>query len=146
ECGTSVGFSIQGDFLRYCDPAWVDTLRVGTVTILSGISVIVFGVIAQGFLTAIQPMLNRVGRGAAGDGVVRLVVVTLGYLILVAGAWLLTTPDPSGLGEDRYGRSRRLIRITLAIGVAYHILTLGISQQSLPPDRAIPFIGLQLVL
>src|SRR5258706_15757786 len=34
ECGTSVGFSLQGDLLRFCDPSWVDTLRRGVNCII----------------------------------------------------------------------------------------------------------------
>src|SRR5688500_20183649 len=36
ECGTAVGYSLQGDLLRFCDPGWVDTLSRRTSLIVRG--------------------------------------------------------------------------------------------------------------
>src|SRR5689334_24506997 len=42
ECGTPVGLSVQGDFLRYSDPTWLKTLWEGADFVLTGVIVIVF--------------------------------------------------------------------------------------------------------
>src|SRR6185369_614177 len=89
ECGTSVGFSIQGDYLRFCDPSWVDTLRLGVVILLSGIGVIVLAVI----VSAVQGATRGRAGGAANP--LGMILSIAGYALMVGGAWLLTTPDPS---------------------------------------------------
>lgn len=58
------------------------------------------------------------------------------------GWWLLTEPDPSGLGEDRYGTARKIIRVGLVCGVANTVLDVGRSVMSLPPFA---FAMLQIV-
>lgn len=46
ECGTSVGRSVHGDYLRYADPAWVRVLATGATLVLVAIilQVLVTGV------------------------------------------------------------------------------------------------------
>ena len=128
ECGTAVGFSAQGDLLRFSDPGWVMTLHRGVVLILAGIAVMILG----GILAAV------VGAMSAGLGQVLSAVVQLGSAVLmVVGSWWLTEPDPSGLGEDRYGTSRQVIRMTLLIGVASQVLTLLATVVPLPSSVAI---------
>src|SRR5687767_9833717 len=115
ECGTAVGFSAQGDLLRFSDPGWVMTLHRGVVLILVGIAVAILGVVVAAAVSAASPGIGRV----------LATVIQLGSAVLmVVGSWMLTEPDPSGLGEDRYGASRKIIRITLLIGVANQLLTL----------------------
>src|SRR4051812_37123358 len=47
ECGTSVGFSAQGDLLRFCDPDWVSLLGRGVKLVLFGIGVFVLAIIVN---------------------------------------------------------------------------------------------------
>ncbi|HEX3357094.1 MAG TPA: hypothetical protein VHS31_09000, partial [Tepidisphaeraceae bacterium] len=94
ECGTAVGFSVQGDLLRFCDPDWVDTLRNGAVCMLSGIGVIVLAVILNAVISA-----GRIAAGGTGAHLNAATFVSLmGAGLLLIGSWLLTSPDPSGLG------------------------------------------------
>ena len=37
ECGTAIGHSTRGDYLRFCDPGWVETLASGMNWIVAGI-------------------------------------------------------------------------------------------------------------
>lgn len=110
ECGTPVGLSLQGDLLRYSDPAWVDGLRRGIVLIISFVVAVILAMV----LSAVTG-----GRSAVPAQGIALV----GWVLYVAGAWLLTAPDPSGIGEDRYGTSRKIIRVALAVGVVNQLLT-----------------------
>ena len=110
ECATPIGLSTSGDLLRFADPEWVDKLARGIRYILWGLVIAVLlrilgGVIAQ--LT--EPLIGE----ALGF---------LGGLLGLYGAWLLTEPDPSGIGEDRYASARRVIRVTLLVGVAANVL------------------------
>jgi hypothetical protein len=87
ECGTSVGFSVQGDFLRFSDPNWVNTLRRGVICMLSGVGVIVLGVILATVIRSAEG-IEWVEPFAAFSGLA-------GYLLYVIGSWLLTTPTPA---------------------------------------------------
>jgi hypothetical protein len=118
ECGLSVGFSAQGDRLCFSDPAWVLAVRRGALFILAGIAVTVLGIA----LTVGVTMLEGEGRDVSG--VVASAVGLGAFVLFFVGGWLLTVPDPSGLGEDRYGTSRKVIRVTLLIGAAGQLVDL----------------------
>ena len=125
ECGTPVDFSTRGDVLHNSDPAWVDGLQSGILCIVWGtVFTIVSMVVA--FILKVQYLGIDLSIAAT--------LVSTGAAILhVYGAWMLTAPDPSGLGEDRYGTSRKLIRITLLIGVLQHLVRLATLSMTLPP-------------
>jgi hypothetical protein len=67
----------------------------------------------------------------------------VGYVMILVGSWLLTMPDPSGLGEDRYGTARKVIRVTLLIGVGEQLLSLAQIVFVVSPDvhAALTFVG-----
>jgi hypothetical protein len=118
ECGTSVGYSLQGDLLRFCDPSWVDLLRRGVTFIITAVVVAIVGVViafAMGVSAGVQGVPTAVVVGS--------VLVILAMILATVGWWLLTSPDPSGLGEDQYGRSRKIIRVAQVVGV----IQLGLS-------------------
>ncbi len=118
ECGTPVGLSVFGDFLRFCDPRWLERLATGVSFILWGILVgIVIGM-AGGLLAVLfHPML---GQG----------VMLCGGLVSLYGTWLLTEPDPSGIGEDKDVNARRVVRVCLILGLAYSVLSMSSRQAS----------------
>jgi hypothetical protein len=118
ECGMPVGISIQGDLLRFSNPRWLETLRRGVNLILAGIAIMV--------LLIIISILLQIARVNAGQVQALGGFLGLGSAaLLIAGGWLLTTPDPSGIGEDRYGTSRKIIRIALIVGLASNLLNLS---------------------
>ena len=122
ECGTPVGFSVRGDLLRYSDPAWVGTLRVGVLCILWAIAVAIGGGIIGGVATAMT-----------GSRAPARLLPLGGTTVSLVGAWLLTTPDPSGIGEDRYGTSRKLIRVTLVVDVVHEFVQVVQQTVTVPP-------------
>lgn len=136
ECGTPVEFSAQGDLLRFSDPAWLGTLHRGVVLLLSGIAVMIIGGIVAALLTAALPGLGQVMNALTG---------LAGYGLMVAGSWLMTEPDPSGLGEDRYGTARKLIRITLLVGVSHYVVELMASGFTFPPAARIVAQGIAVI-
>jgi hypothetical protein len=133
ECGTPVGVSVHGDLLRYSDPQWVMELSHGTAYmfwgILLGIAVgFVGGLVAAALGPWIGPFLNVIGGAVS-----------------LYGAWLLTQPDPSGIGEDKYGTSRRIIRIGLAANVlGYVVQIVGVT--TVPPPEMRVAIGVVAVV
>ncbi|MCC7292132.1 MAG: hypothetical protein IT449_08750 [Phycisphaerales bacterium] len=118
ECGTPVGLSAYGDFLRYCDPRWLERLATGVSFILWGILVgIVIGM-AGGLLAAlVHPVL---GQG----------LMLCGGLVSLYGTWLLTEPDPSGIGEHKDINARRVVRVCLILGLGYNVLSMTARQSS----------------
>lgn len=110
ECGAPIGLSISGDFLRFADPAWVETLATGIRYLFCGMALgVLFGMF--GGLTArfISPGLAQA-------------IGFVGGLLAFFGAWLLTEPDPSGIGEDRYTNTRKIIRLSLLLGLMSGLL------------------------
>lgn len=124
ECGSAVGLSTRGNFLRFADPKWVETIAKGIRIILWGILVSIFGNCIAGGLSQASP-----GMAPAAP-----VLALLASLVGLFGAWLLTEPDPSHVGEDRTARARRITRVALLLGVVAGLL--GILEQVLPNDPA----------
>ncbi len=60
-------------------------------------------------------------------------IMVAAYALSLAGSWMLTESDPSGVGEDQYGRSRKLIRYSLIVGVISTVLQLGERAMAMPP-------------
>lgn len=113
ECGTPIGLSCHGDLLRYADPNWVEKLGRGARLIMWGILVAVLGGVLGGVL------------GAVSDSMAVMYAITLSAsLVGFYGAWLITEPDPSGIGEDRYVTDRRIVRFALLIGLLSQVLSL----------------------
>lgn len=112
ECGAPVGFSVQGDYLQFSSPEWLDTLAKGASLFLLGIIVMIVGAIVVG-----------IGASVAGLGrwPVQIVGMVAAVMLTIAW-WRLTEPDPSGLGEDRYGTARKLIRIGLVASICDQML------------------------
>src|SRR3954447_6999775 len=88
ECGTPIAFSIQGDLIRFSDPNWVQGLRCGAV-----VSVIAMLVSLVG-----SALVSFVFRRSQMAQIFSNFISELFFLI---GAWLLTMPDPGGVGEDK---------------------------------------------
>lgn len=117
ECGAAVGFSLKGDLLRFCDPAWVDKLALGAKCIIWGVAVALFGMIAA-FAISYSIEAERLARLTGGGALLSaMILATVGW-------WLLTSPDPSGLGEREYGAPRKLIRFAQIVGVLQMVLAI----------------------
>lgn len=124
ECGSPVGLSIHGDLLRFSDPQWVRKLARGARLIILAVVVAVLGVLAGvGVTFALGPSWAPF----------LVVMIMIAYGLNLTASWLLTEPDPSGIGEDRYGTSRKIIRFSLFVGVIDGVLQLGEAAMSVPP-------------
>ena len=123
ECGTSVWVSLQGTLLRYSDPNWVETIRRGFARMIAGITIVVAVIIVAIILGAMR-MLDVIV-------LVQLVGIA-GWLIYMWGIWLITEPDPSGLGEDQYGTSRKIIRVGVVCQAVGQVLEF-VQEDRMPP-------------
>jgi hypothetical protein len=124
---------VQGDLLRYSDPTWLKGLRRGITLIIWAVVIGIVGAFLGGLL--------RSALGPLPASFISLIA----ELMSVWGAWLLTEPDPSGLGERQYGAVRQVIRVTLLISVASQLLHLVKELSTMPPPAAL-LIQLVVVL
>jgi len=108
ECGSPVGLSTIGDLLRYSDPNWL-------LMLVRGISFILWGILVALIVGLVGGVLFRT---QAAQHWVQIVASLLGLY----GAWLLTEPDPSGLGEAQYAIARKLVRVALMVGLGGSVL------------------------
>ena len=104
ECGTPVAASGQGDDFAYANADWLWRLMVGARLVFwSLLGGVVIGIVL-GFLPT--PL--------AIDAIIQAGVSAVGF----AGAWLLTGRDPTGRGENTYGKRRVAARVLIGIGIA----------------------------
>jgi hypothetical protein len=111
ECGTPVALSMGSDWLHYSDPNWLRTLRIGAWLATVGLVVsILFGPIEQWISHSSGPQPFGI----------KSLSTLLGYLLLLTGAWLISTPDPSAPGADAV-RRRQILRILTYVKLAQMI-------------------------
>lgn len=125
ECGSPVGLSVQGNLLRFADPNWLMGLRKGVNFILVAVLVSVIVVICGAFARRVLPPLVT-QFASLGSGV-----------LFVIGGWLVTEPDPSGLGEHQYGTVRKLIRVALLVNAAQNLMQIVLHLAPLDPSLAL---------
>lgn len=123
ECGTAIGLSTRGDLLRFADPAWVEKLALGMKYILWGI---VVSIIVGGLGGCLGSFTTNPEAVVTAFGIV-------GGLLGLYGAWILTSPDPSRVGEDKHVTARKVVRIGLLFGVASQLLTVAFHGMANPP-------------
>jgi hypothetical protein len=133
ECGTPIGLSTTGDLLRFADPEWVEKVARGLKIILW---MILVGVIA-GILSAVA--------GATVGQEFSTILMFIVQLITFYGVWLMTEPDPSGIGEDPNITARKVIRITLVVGLLNSPLQFALGALNLPRAGVI-LVGLIMLL
>jgi len=132
ECGTPVGLSLREPLLRYCDPQWVASLARGVNLILWGFVLSFAVAFVLGFLAGSLGLKPSVWTAS---------VAWIGALVGLYGTWLLTCPDPSGIGEDQYGTIRRITRFAVVVGLIGGTLNI-IAQSSRLPATLTLLLGI----
>ncbi len=139
ECDTSVGRSVYGDSLQYCEPRWMKSVARGANLLLCAIVLNLF------LRLALAVLVSSVGLAAVVDHGATILMFVI-VAIQAAGFWLATMPDP-GLGrlETAYS-SRRIARVALLTSIALNLATmllgfLGTADQAL----LISILGISLV-
>ncbi len=135
ECGGAVASSLQSDRLRFANPRWVATLARGSRMVLGGLAAVIAAAILLLVLRSVRGKLYR-GSSAIGalidalDPGLALLIMLGGAVVFCAGIWFITTPDPAGLGEDRYATSRKSVRAALLLYILRRVL-----------DEVLNFVG-----
>jgi hypothetical protein len=132
ECGTPIGLSTRGDFLRFSNPDWVDKVALGLKIILWMILVSIVVRLATVALRFVAPPI--LGQG----------LTFLASLLSFYGVWLMTEPDPSGVGEDPNLTPRKLVRVTLVVGLIGQALQIVSDSVSVP--AALEYVSGALLL
>jgi hypothetical protein len=116
ECGSPVSVSIQGNFLRFADPDWLDTLARGNRRVVLGIA-LVPGLVL--FLFAGVAVISS-GALSISRNTAYIILETFALIgglaaigLLIVGLWSLTTPELVGEGLRVAARSRAAARVTL---------------------------------
>ena len=122
ECGFPIGAAVFGDLLKFSLPEWLGSLARGARLVFRGCMLVVLGgclmlFFALAFLGGTL-LLQTPSTPLLLLPAVFLLIIFGGGILCVVGWWLFTKRDPSGLGEDQYGRARRIIRFTLLIWMA----------------------------
>jgi hypothetical protein len=134
ECGTAVAISLEGDLLRYAAPRWVERLGRGSRFILNGLSAALLFAIATGILNTATFGGPTGTKSLAIEALTAIceVALLIGLVAAYCGTWMMTAPDPTRAGEDRYATSRKLVRIALLIGLANVAVQEGLAAISAP--------------
>ncbi|HPF41142.1 MAG TPA: hypothetical protein P5081_15625 [Phycisphaerae bacterium] len=118
ECGSPVGLSTRGNFLQFADPDWVARVARGLRIVYVMIIIGVVTGLAVGCLSAVTPVLP--------------VLVSLGLVIgEVYGVWLMTAPDPSGIGEEKNVSARKVVRVSTLVEVGASAIQTAVSALAL---------------
>ncbi|OWY72577.1 hypothetical protein B7486_06555 [cyanobacterium TDX16] len=114
ECGTSVGRSVHGDYLRYADPAWVRGLATGATIVILG---------TFGQVLGFSALLGFSLTGVFGVRWYRYFFSVV-HLISIAGFWKLTSPDPAEEEASTQFDARRLTRALLVLSLCLTSLSI----------------------
>jgi hypothetical protein len=117
ECGLPVERSVHSNLVRYSDPAWIRKLRLGTILVYAGFAISILLGIALAVTVSVLGTPGGIGPRTVEliGNLASLAIFLTGGVMILVGNWFLTTPDPSGIGEDDYGRPRLVARILLVI-------------------------------
>ncbi len=107
ECFTPVARSVHGNLLRFADPAWVDTLRRGTLIWLWSMLV---ALVAYGG--------GAVLAGFAGPGVIKNILSVIAAAVTLWAIILVTAPEPMIAAEDDPVTLRRFARWAAIVSFA----------------------------
>jgi hypothetical protein len=133
-------------FLKYSLPGWLRILARGAKLVYGGFTLVVLGIVC-GFVGVIF-LASMMPRPMPGAGAIVLVCAGLcifgGGCMAIIGWWLLTRRDPSGLGEDQYGKARQVIRITLLIWIGDLALQILGSRSTIPVPVHQAIVGVDI--
>jgi hypothetical protein len=132
ECGMSIALSLRSDLLRFSNPDWLILLRRGMICSFIG----TLGMLILSYA------FGRILPMGGGIGVVEQ---ALAEALALGGTWIITTPDPGGLGEDQYGPWRRAVRLLVVLRGIDWIAQRGITTLAMSSAAARNGIPLQFL-
>jgi hypothetical protein len=120
ECATPVAVSMRGELLRFSDPVWVGKLARGAHYAFWGVFVALAAACVGG-------AVGRAGSPIGG------MIVVVGGLLSLYGAWLLTDPDPSQTLQPGLLTLRRFVRVALLVDLASDVIEIPVSAAPFAP-------------
>lgn len=114
ECGMPIARTLEGDLLAWSAPEYLASLHRGVVLVLAAIIGQLL-LIVLGIAVVAAASIGAPG-GQALSAFVNLASLGLS-LALAAGWWLLSSPDPAMMGQNTGDTPRKVVRITVLIGV-----------------------------
>lgn len=112
ECGSSVGWSVRGDLLRYSDPDWVDHLAGGALWLIVAIFLQIGAVIVGSIL---DEAVGASGGVTAGGGLVAAIIGVIAY-------WKLTMADPGAIERSTVWTVRQMTRVLVFASILAAVL------------------------
>lgn len=150
ECGTPLCESIHPGLLRYAAPGYVRALADGVRLVLVGLALASGAVI---LLTGGGMMLGPMVGSPVVDALLRLagggllILLPVCLLVVFAGAWQVTNPDPDRARTENVDSARDTVRafVGLAlIGVALLLMAILMLFNTAPIDS--PAVGVCVLL
>ena len=121
ECGTAVGRSAVGHWLRYCDPQWLRNVWYG----LNCLACVIIGIVAVILLSWLGVLRSSMfGRYETLETIFVAALFCTPLVVSVIGWWKSTTPEPGRMGKTGFFTARMMGR-TLWIAVMALMFTMG---------------------
>jgi hypothetical protein len=133
ECGTAVGRSLQGDFLRFADPQWVEMLASGMTWILIATAAGTLGILAS----LVAASISATGYQSTWFFVASCCIEVIGFI----GYWKLSTSDPGKPEDGAKLTARKLVRITQPISLVRTVLARLFRQSPLVLSALVGAVG-----
>lgn len=116
ECGVPVERSLRGDLLQFADESY-------RATLLRGVSLIMFGILAQVVLFILLMLATYIGGPGLGFifSVLSLAATAAGLF----GYYLYASPDPGQLGNNRGEKPRQILRVAIVVSAIAAIAQIG---------------------
>lgn len=127
ECGTPVANALRNTLLESASPEYRRQLVKGLSLVTGGILVLIGAAFAA---AGIGSMLQSSVGGNGVDALIAIILVAPQVMIL-AGYWLYSTPDPGYNGKDEPVRARVIIRVSTTVLATVIVLDLLASVASL---------------
>lgn len=139
ECGTPLAASLQSNFLRFCDPAWVKAISLGvliniimvivSVLFRIGLAIAAMVVVIQSISQNSKPFDPRVLQAMFQNQFVMLPITAIIGLVTLYGYWLITRPEPGAAQDHRILRG--VIRTGFIAAFFTNLIVVFFSAQSL---------------
>lgn len=116
ECGAPIERSLRGNLLEFADTQFLREMRLGARVVFIG-TLVALGVgLAVSVGTVAFSVAAQSGAGVTGGRwteILPRITEFVGSIVVLAGWWLLSRPDPGQVGEDGGAKSRSWLRIFL---------------------------------
>lgn len=119
ECGTSINLSLGESALANASPEYLKNVTRGLSLVLDGIVLVVCAFIVAAIATGLVANPDEIWIGFAA-------VTLMVSVLMLAGHWMYTSPDPGQVAKERTHSGRVAIRSIVQLQVVLAIVSLGL--------------------